>query len=180
MDKKLNSSEHISVTTAKAFAVLGFIRRNGAEFNDVFSLKSLYSCLVRSILENAVPVWAPFHEVQSARIERVQRSFVRFALRRLPWTNPLRLPQYKDRCQLMHLGSLRQRRAYLLRMFAFDLLSHRLDCDELLQRVIFYVPTRCCRQLQLFWARRPPKTFGLEDLRFRPEPSARKMFQPSQ
>lgn len=160
IDCKLNFSEHISTTTAKAFAVLGFIRRNAADFDDVYVLKTLYSSLVRSILEYAVPVWAPYQELHMARIERVQRSFVRFALRRLPWNDPHRLPPYDHRRQLIRLESLRQRREYHQRMFAFDIVSGHLDCAPLLQCVNFYVPARRLRQRQLFHATRHTTVFG--------------------
>lgn len=75
MDSKLKFNEHISLTTAKGFSLLGFVRRNAADFDDVYALKTLYSCFVRSVLEYAVPVWAPYHETQIQRLERVQRSF---------------------------------------------------------------------------------------------------------
>lgn len=35
IDNKLNFAEHITKTTAKAFAVLGFIRRNANQFRDI-------------------------------------------------------------------------------------------------------------------------------------------------
>lgn len=149
-DSQLSFNEHISATASKAFAMLGFIRRNTHEFRDVYALKTLYCSIVRSILEYAVQVWAPHHETQIARLERVQRSFVRFALRRLPWNNPTILPAYEQRCQLIRLESLHRRRVYLQRLFAFDLLSNRIDSPELLQQASFYVPARRFRQRELF------------------------------
>ncbi|XP_062713912.1 uncharacterized protein LOC134290736 [Aedes albopictus] len=83
MDSKLSFNDHVTSTTAKAFAVLGFVRRNASEFRDAYALKSVYCSLVRSILEYAVQIWAPYRETQIGRIERVQRCFVRYALRRL-------------------------------------------------------------------------------------------------
>lgn len=111
----------------------------------MYALKTVYCSLVRSILECAVQIWAPFHETQIGRIERVQRCFVRYALRRLPWSNPLQLPPYNERCQLIRLESLRKRRVYLQLMFAFDLLSNRIDYPELLQQARFFVPARRTR-----------------------------------
>lgn len=160
MDCKLSFNEHITTTAAKAFAVLGFIRRNACEFRDVYALKTVYCALVRSILEYAVQIWAPYHETHIARLERVQRCFVRFALRRLPWNDPHRLPPYEHRCQLIRLESLRQRRVYLQRMFAFDLLTNRIDCPDLLQQANFFVPARRSRQRLLFWTARHRTIFG--------------------
>ncbi|XP_055539095.1 uncharacterized protein LOC129726434 [Wyeomyia smithii] len=53
IDKELNFNDHIGIMTAKAFSVLGFIRRHASEFTDIFAIKSLYCTLVRSILEYA-------------------------------------------------------------------------------------------------------------------------------
>jgi hypothetical protein len=40
------------------------------------------------------------------RIERVQRKFVRYALRGLGWTDMCDLPPYVDRCALIRLETL--------------------------------------------------------------------------
>ncbi|XP_062538115.1 uncharacterized protein LOC134206415 [Armigeres subalbatus] len=53
-DFKFRFNEHISMTTAKAFAALGFIRRYTKDFTDIYALKALYCSTVRSILEYAI------------------------------------------------------------------------------------------------------------------------------
>jgi hypothetical protein len=53
------------------------------EFRYPYSLKSLYN---------------PFYDVRVDRVERVQRRFIRYALRGLGWTNMHDLPSYEDRC----------------------------------------------------------------------------------
>lgn len=146
LDSKLNFAQHIAATTAKAYAVLGFIKRNTQEFEDVYCLKSLYCSLVRSILEYGVLVWAPYHTTQSNRIERIQRNFIRYALRRLPWTDPVRLPPYEHRCALVHLETLACRRVLLQRLFVFDILSNNVDCSVLLTNINLNVPARTTRQ----------------------------------
>lgn len=50
LDRKMTFNEHITSVTAKAFATLGFIRRNTMAFKDIHALKTLYSALVRSQL----------------------------------------------------------------------------------------------------------------------------------
>jgi hypothetical protein len=47
MDEKIYFSEHMDVMVGKAFAMLGFIRRLSSEFRDPYTLKSLYTSLVR-------------------------------------------------------------------------------------------------------------------------------------
>lgn len=160
MDRKLNFAEHISKTTTKAFAMLGFIRRNASEFQDVYALKTVYCAIVRSLLEYAVQIWAPYQETHISRIERVQRCFMRFALRRLPWNDPLRLPPYENRCELIKLEPLQTRRVFLQRMFAFDVLTNRIDCPDLLRQANFFVPARRSRPRSLFWTARHRTVFG--------------------
>jgi hypothetical protein len=57
MDEQMTFSEHVDVMVAKAFAMLGFIRRLLLEFRDPYTLKSLYTFLVRPKLEYASCVW---------------------------------------------------------------------------------------------------------------------------
>ena len=149
IDRKLNFSEHVSATTAKAFAMLGFLRRNTAEFENINALKMLYITMVRSIMEFAVQVWAPHHANQRDRLEKVQRRFTLFALRRLPWRNGVWWSSYSDRCTLLGLQSLEQRRIFLQRMFVFDILSDRIDCPQLRNEINVYRPVRQLRNQPL-------------------------------
>jgi hypothetical protein len=86
MTKKMNFSEHVDVMIGKAF-VRRLIRRLSFEFRDPYTLKSLYTSLVRPKLEYASCVWSPFYNVHVDKVERVQRRFIRYALRGLSWTN---------------------------------------------------------------------------------------------
>jgi hypothetical protein len=66
MDEKITFSEHVDAMVAKAFAMLGFIRRLSLEFRDPYTLKSLYMSLVRPSC-----MWNPFYDVCVDRVERV-------------------------------------------------------------------------------------------------------------
>ncbi|KAL9694601.1 hypothetical protein quinque_013886 [Culex quinquefasciatus] len=124
LDRKMTFNEHITSVTANAFATIGFIRRNTTAFKDIHALKALYSALVRSQLEYAAQVWAPYHNVHIARLERVQRAFVRLALRTLPWRNPPEQTSIEDRRRLLGLDTLLKRRQ---RMQQLDV---RLNCQD--------------------------------------------------
>lgn len=150
VDSRMNFNEHIATTTAKAFSLLGFVRRITKSFRDVYAMKSIYCAVVRSVLEYAVQVWAPYHQVQADRIERVQRSFVRYVLRQLPWNDPIRLPPYDHRCRLIGLDTLASRRVMAQRIFCFDLLTGIIDCANLLRQMNFHAPVRHLRQNTLF------------------------------
>lgn len=151
LDSKLKFNEHISKTIAKANSMLGFLRRNTADFDDIYALKALYCSLVRSGLEYGVQIWAPYRGVHELRIENVQKRFVRFALRRLPWIDARNLPPYEHRCALIGLQTLTERQTFLRRMFIFDMLTNRIDCSCLLQRISFRAPNRQLRVASLLW-----------------------------
>lgn len=145
LDSKLRFNEQISTTAAKAFAILGYIRRHAAFITDAYALKALFCSLVRSILEYAAPVWTPYQSTLASKLERVQKYFVRFALRHLPWNNETHLPPYTSRCLLLDLETLSARRLKLQRIFIFDILTDRIDCPALRQLVNFNAPSRSLR-----------------------------------
>lgn len=145
IDSKACFNEHVAVTTSKAFATLGFLRRNASDFVDLFALKTIYCSLVRSQLEYAVQVWAPYYAVQADRIERIQKVFARYALRRVPWVRPQGLSSYEDNCQRLKLSTLSSRRVMLQRIYVFDLLSGNIDCPTLREKVVLNVPARNLR-----------------------------------
>lgn len=150
IDSKLRFNEHISIITAKAFTVLGFIRRHASGFTDIYCLKTLFCSLVRSILEYASPVWSPFYVKHNLAIERIQKSFLRFALRHLPWNDPINLPSYPERLKLINLESLSARRIRSQRLFIFDLITNNIDCPDLLELIPWNVPSRRLRNSVLF------------------------------
>jgi hypothetical protein len=64
-------TDHIDVIVGRASATLGFLRRLAREFEDPYTLKTLFISLVRPKLdEYASCVWDPIYEVHSAKIER--------------------------------------------------------------------------------------------------------------
>jgi hypothetical protein len=74
--------------------MLGFIRRLSLELRDPYTLKSLFTSLVHPKLEYASFVWNLFYDVRVDRVERVQKQFIRYALRGLGWTDMHDLPPY--------------------------------------------------------------------------------------
>jgi hypothetical protein len=96
---------------AKVFAMLGFIRRLSLKLRDPYTLKSLYTSLVRPKLEYPNCVCNPLYDVRVERVERVQWWFIQYDLRGLGWTDMHDLPPYEDRCTLLHLDTLTKRRS---------------------------------------------------------------------
>lgn len=145
LDSQLSFKQHISYTVSKASTTLGFIFRIAKNFSDVYSLKSLYCSLVRSTLEYGAAVWSPAYNNGAERIESVQRRFLRFALRKLPWRDPFRLPSYESRCQLIDLDLLRCRRDVIRALTIADVLQGRIDCGTILEQINLNVRPRSLR-----------------------------------
>jgi hypothetical protein len=83
MDSLVSFIAHIDVTVGRASAMLGFVKRLSCEFEDPYTLKTLYVSLVRLKLEYTSCVWRPFYGAHIDRMERVQRKFVRCEFPRL-------------------------------------------------------------------------------------------------
>src|SRR5450759_5011925 len=145
LDSQLSFRQHIGYVVDKASRTLGFIFRIAKNFTDIYCLKSLYCSLVRSTLEYCSAVWNPNYNNGVERIESVQRRFLRFALRRLPWRDPFRLPSYEDRCRLIHLEPLYARRNTARALLIADSLQGRLDCPTILEQININVAPRALR-----------------------------------
>jgi hypothetical protein len=122
--------------------VFGFTvgRALSCEFRDPYTLTTLYVSLVRPKLECASCVWLPFYGAHIGRIERVQRNFVRYALRGLRWTDMCNLPPYVDRCALIRLETLAERRVNACDMFIFDIWSGGVNSLNLLSLISINAP----------------------------------------
>lgn len=145
LDAKLSFTDHYSSIISKANRNLGLIFRISSEFRDPYCLRALYVALVRSVLESASIVWCPYTDNWGRRIEAVQRRFIRYALRFLPWNNPENLPPYEDRCRLLGLETLSNRRSISKAAFVGKLLLNAIDSPTLLRQISFNVPPRLLR-----------------------------------
>lgn len=147
LDSKLLFNEHYLAMLAKANRALGMIFKFTKEFRDPYCLRSLYYSLVRSILESAAVVWCPSSQTWNDRIESVQRKFIRFALRLLPWDNPMNLPPYQNRCRLLAMDTLEKRRNIMKAMFIAKLLTGEIDAPNILRRIDLNAPQRTLRNV---------------------------------
>lgn len=163
LDSKLTFKDHVSYIVSKASSQLGFIFRFSKTFKDVYCLKALYCALVRSTLEYSVLVWSPFYQNEIARIEAIQRKFIRFALRHLPWSDPNNLPNYASRCKLIDLDQLSVRREVAKACFVSDLLCSNIDCPELLSQLNINTRRRVLRS-HAFLTIEPSRTnYGMNE-----------------
>lgn len=144
-DKKVTFRSHYDRMLNKANSMLGFVKRWGKEFDDPFVLKTLYESFVRSTLEYCANVWDPHYLAHTNRIEAVQKKFLRYALRKLPWYNNRDLPPYEQRLKLLGMCSLKQRRVMLNYIFIHQLLNGSIDAPEILSLISINVANRNLR-----------------------------------
>ncbi|XP_075158177.1 uncharacterized protein LOC142231455 [Haematobia irritans] len=142
-DPKLEFNSHVDYVLRKSYTTLAFIKRNCSEFSNPYTLKVLYSSFVRSKLEYASIVWNPVYNTHIDRLERLQKKFIKFALRNINFADPL--PIYEARCRLIHLEALANRRAKSSVMFLYNLINGKIDCPLLLSKIAFNVPVRQLR-----------------------------------
>lgn len=146
LDEEFTFNYHFNDIVSRANKQLGFVLKVTEGFSDPLCLRSLYCALVRSILEFAAIVWCPFHASWITRIESVQRKFLRHALRNLPWRDPSNLPPYEDRCRLLGIDTLENRRCVSQAAFVAKLLQGDIDSPSLLADVSIYAPERNLRR----------------------------------
>lgn len=163
LDSALTFRMHYSDVISRANRQLGFIFKISTDFRDPLCLRSLYCSLVRSILESSVVAWCPYHAYWKARIEAVQRKFVRYALRNLPWNNPSNLPRYEHRCQLLGIETLERRRSNAQAVFVAKVLKGEIDAPHILTEVHLYAPERNLRQRDFLFLRFQRTQYALHE-----------------
>lgn len=148
-DPHLNFNSHIDYIASKSYSMLGFVKRLTKEFTDPYTLKTLYCSYVRSQLEHGSVIWNPCYDVHSRRLERIQKLFVRFALRNLNWTDPWRLPPYVQRCTLINMDLLSTRRMFAAASFVYDILMYKVKSEIILEQLQLNVYSRNSRHRTL-------------------------------
>ena len=136
-DHEIRFHLHINNVASRASSTLGFVKRWSKEFNSPTVTRHLYISLVRPILEYACQVWTPYYQNGSERVEKVQKRFVRFALSSLPWNDPIALPPYTNRLELLDLHPLYKRREVADLVFLHGLLNFNISCPFLYDKITF-------------------------------------------
>lgn len=145
-DCKLNFAEHLEKKRAESLRALGFILRQGSNFSQIKTLKSLYFMIVRPKLEFGCVVWNPIQITQIASLEKVQNKF----LRHLYFKKYHHFPDYRTvrstRLRLeFNISSLRARRKYYSAIFIYKLYNNRINDSLCLSHCAIKVPARPMR-----------------------------------
>ena len=144
----LNFDSHISRAVGRGLRLMGLIKRSCSREFSGETVRRLYLSLVRPIVEYASAVWSPFHANKVGRLERVQKSFLKFYCfkSRIQYTignNPVN-------CNSAKLHTLQARRQILDLMCFYKILHSQYDCSSLLGDVNISVPARRNRHNNIF------------------------------
>ena len=126
----LTWNSHVDAIVSRANRLLGFIRlvARGASSNSIFCL---YKALVLPLLEYGIPAWHPMTCSQENKLERIQRTATRIALKQARGVMP-----YNERLRSLNWYTLASRRDYLLCSFAMKCLYGLCNCSALLDNML--------------------------------------------
>ena len=107
----LDWGQNISKITCKATKTLGFLRRNLA-LAPRHTKEVAYKTLGRPQLEHVAPIWHPYNETKTAKVEKVQRTATQWTCRR--WRNTSSVSEMLDELEWPSLESRRERSSLTL------------------------------------------------------------------
>ena len=120
----LEWGQHISEISCKATKTLGFLRRNLA-LAPRHTKEVAYKTLVRPQLEYAAPIWNPYNETETKKLEKVQKTAARWTCRR--WRNSSSVDDMLDE---LEWPSLENRRVKSSLTFFYKIHSGTVSLDK--------------------------------------------------
>lgn len=141
--------KHIRAITGRAFKRFGFILHSCNYFKSINTFRLLFCALVRSLLEYAAPVWAPYQAKYRTMIECIQHRFLRRACLFLKMPMDIFDHSYDPILCELKLLSINSRRTFL-DMFLYKTVNGLIDCPDLLHRINLHIPARPLRNHALF------------------------------
>ena len=139
-DSRFMFVEHMYDIIAKAFKFYGFVYRNCNEFTSLRALNNLYFTMIRSRLEYACIIWYPLCNTHITHLETVQRKYLKFLCYRLDGFYPERGIDHLNLLNRFGFTSLEVRRIVAVVKFSYNLMHNKIDCPELLSKLLFIVP----------------------------------------
>lgn len=145
IDSKVTFKPQVDQVVARAKSTWFFVKQMSKEFQCPHATKALFVSLVRPLTEYCVVVWSPQAQMDIARVESIQKQFLLFALRSLPWSHQYVLPPYYSRLSLLQLDTLEERRKLAEASFVHSCINGRINVPFFEQRFRFSVPVRVTR-----------------------------------
>ena len=144
IDDEVCFTLHENKVISKAYGTLGCLRCIGSEFLDPTCLKALILVVrLERKTEFGRIVLSTSSPSSILRLERVQKAFTRFAIRRIFGPGHELSPYV---ClQFLGLESIESRRTQAQSLFITSILFHAIDTSPLLFSIDLYVPARPLR-----------------------------------
>ena len=120
----LEWGQHVSEISSKATKTLGFLQRNLA-IAPRHTKEVAYQTLVRPQLEHAAPIWHPYNETETKKVEKVQKTAARWVCRR--WHNT---SSVNDMLDELDWQSLEDRRLKSSLTFFYKIHSGTVSLDK--------------------------------------------------
>ena len=123
-------------------------------FKNLTTIKYLYNCLIRSILEYASVTWSPWYKNSTIRLERIQNRFLRYLYYRKHnvyphyYKHPVKT---EDLLKEFKIQSLYNRRLISECLFIYKLLRGKVECQYLLSEIKFKTKATQTRACQTFY-----------------------------
>jgi hypothetical protein len=116
-----------------------------------------------SIIEYACVIWNPYYRNHSERIKRIQRRFVRFALRNFRWVANRLLSPKSQRCRLIDTDPLYVRRQFACILFVNNVLSNKYYCPVIFSNLSLLVYQQNVRSRVMFREERHRTHYGANE-----------------
>ena len=149
-DQKLSFNPHIEHVSSQAIKMLGFVIRSTKDFHNIKTLKTLYYAYVRSKLEYACVVWAPYYNAHIQSLERIQRKFCRYLYYTEFASYPGRDVSYCEMLNLFGLISMEMRWKNCQITYLYKILHGQIDDIKFLSQIKFHVPRVSARNCLTF------------------------------
>ena len=128
IDEYLSFDTHISKKCKKATSVFAMLRRSFS-FMDAEMFTPLYKSMVRTHLEYASSVWAPYKTKHIKQIEAVQRR----ATKQLPGMKNLTYPERLKKLKLPTL-SYRRKRGDMIELYKLTSGKYKMDITKMVKK----------------------------------------------
>lgn len=138
-DPKLMFSDHILQLTTSCYKLLGFVIRSCKQFSNPEAMIAMYNCIIRSKIEYASAVWAPYQQKYIDKLEQIQKKFLRYLYMRMHGEYP-RFMHHEDLLAETHYQSLQSRRSGALTVTAYKIINNLIDSPYLLECYKLFVP----------------------------------------
>lgn len=166
LDAKLSFEAHISNVTKKSYTMLGFILRNGSNFQQLKTFENLYNAYVRSSLEYASFVWSPLYNKYIEELEKIQKKFLRYLYYKKYGTYIFDIG-YQVLLTEFGCVTLETRRKQYALTFLFKLIHYRIDSPYLLSNINLYVNPYFNNRNNIFYMKKCRTNLGLNSPLYR-------------